>query len=360
MSDHSPTNPDSVGALRAIDASLNRAAEGLRVVEDYARFVLDDGLLTAFAKRLRHELADASSGLPGDSLVKARETQRDVGASISTEAEGQRGDAWMVALASLKRVQQSLRSLEEYSKIGGADVAGRFETLRYESYTLEKALAATRSAIERFDGVRLYVLVGACGDAREFESLVVALMAGGAQALQLRDKQADDRTLLARARALVALTRQAGVLAIVNDRPDLATLARADGVHVGQTELGVKEARTIVGPNALVGVSTHTIEQARAAVLDGADYIGCGPTFPSQTKSFDAFAGLAFLEQVAAEVRLPAFAIGGVDAANLPQVLQTGCSRVAVSAAVAQAADPGAAAKLLAKALTPDNAAAAS
>ena len=99
----------------------------------------------------------------------------------------------------------------------------------------------------------------------------------------------------------------------MNDRPDIARLAGADGVHVGQEELSVKEARTIVGPDALVGRSTHSLEQAREAVLDGANYIGVGPVFPSTTKQFAEFPGLELLRAVSAEIRLPAFAIGGID-----------------------------------------------
>src|SRR5207244_2916050 len=116
-------------------------------------------------------------------------------------------------------------------------------------------------------------------------------------------------------------TSAAGALFIMNDRPDLAVLTEADGVHVGQEELTVRDARRIVGPNKLVGVSTHSIEQARAAVLDGADYIGVGPVFSSGTKSFGALAGLEFVRQVSAEISLPAFAIGGIDAQNVEQVI---------------------------------------
>ena len=127
---------------------------------------------------------------------------------------------------------------------------------------------------------------------------------------------------------------------VMNDRPDLAALARADGVHVGQEELSVKDARTIVGPKALVGVSTHSIEQARQAVLDGANYIGVGPTFPSGSKQFEHFPGVNLLKAVAAEIRLPAFAIGGITQENLPRVLTTGIARIAVAGAVTTAADP--------------------
>jgi thiamine-phosphate pyrophosphorylase len=137
----------------------------------------------------------------------------------------------------------------------------------------------------------------------------------------------------------------------MNDRPDLAALSRADGVHIGQEELPVKDAREIVGPQAIIGVSTHSIEQARQAVLDGANYIGVGPTFPSETKQFDRFPGVELLRAVAAEIRLPAFAIGGIRLDYLPQVLDTGFRRVAVGAALASAAEPESAARAFRAAL---------
>ncbi len=116
-------------------------------------------------------------------------------------------------------------------------------------------------------------------------------------------------------------------------------------------DLSVKDARTIIGADALIGVSTHSIEQARQAVLDGANYIGVGPTFPSGTKQFEKFPGLDFLRAVAAEIRLPAFAIGGITPENLPEVLATGVARVAVSGAILDASDPATVVKNLIKTL---------
>ena len=121
----------------------------------------------------------------------------------------------------------------------------------------------------------------------------------------------------------------------------MAAIVDADGVHFGQEDLSVKDARAIVGTRMLIGVSTHNIDQARAAVLDGANYLGAGPTFPSQTKAFDDFAGLDYLREVAAEIRLPTFAIGGITADNLPEVLAAGITRVAVGAAVTEARRAG-------------------
>jgi thiamine-phosphate pyrophosphorylase len=390
-------------AIRVLDASLNRAAEGLRVVEDYVRFVLDDRHLTEQFKRLRHDLAAAGSTLPLAERHAARDTQADIGTSVSTPSEGLRRDSWEVCVASLERVKQSLRSLEEFSKIAkppstadlrqaAGDIrhaAGEFERLRYWLYTLEAAVGRTVEAAERLGDARLYALVDGCGSEAAFVALVNELIAARVDVIQLRDKGLSDRELLSRARLLRELTLQPpappggcggdgiddrsrgnppaepGVaqdkpgiavhspLVIINDRPDVAAIVDADGVHLGQDDMRVKDARAIVGPRKLIGVSTHSTEQSRAAVLDGANYLGVGPTFPSRTKSFDAFPGLDFVRQVAAEIRLPAFAIGGITLQNVGEVIAVGVTRVAVASAVTGAAKPQAAATALRAVLHP-------
>lgn len=356
--------------MRILDASLNRAGEGLRVAEDFVRFVLDDPFLTGQMKALRHELAAAAATIPTNERHAARDTNCDVGTAISSESEGRRNDPWDVCAASLKRTQQSLRSLEEYGKLAGATFAQQIEALRYRLYTVEKAIDVGRSSRDWLRGVRLCVLIDGRDSPGDFERLVRELVEAGAGMIQLRDKRLDDRELIARARLLVAITRpqppappgvaiwfdgatekppaepgadefaKSRTLAIINDRADIAAAVHADGVHIGQEDLAVKDARAIVGTRALIGVSTHNIEQARAAVLDGANYLGAGPTFPSQTKSFDALAGTRYLREVAAETRLPTFAIGGITAQNLRDVLSSGISRVAVGAAVTRATNP--------------------
>jgi thiamine-phosphate pyrophosphorylase len=348
-----------MSTLRIIDAALNRAGEGLRVVEDYARFVLDDPFLTRQTKVLRHELAEVEKTVAVERNA-ARDTVGDVGTQISTESEGTRHDLWDVCAASLKRTEQSLRSLEEYGKLLGGEFAGRCEALRYRLYTLEKALDIGRVSRERLEGATLCVLVDGCGSVVDFERLVGELVAAGVGMIQLRDKGLDDWELVDRARRLVAVTRvqpsaepgagartRGQTLAVVNDRADVAAIVGADGVHLGQEDLSVKDARPVVGPRMLIGVSTHNIGQARAAVLDGANYLGAGPTFPSQTKKFDEFAGLDYLKEAAAEIRLPTYAIGGITAANLSEVQATGITRIAVGSAVTTAMEPGVAAREL-------------
>ena len=164
----------------------------------------------------------------------------------------------------------------------------------------------------------------------------------------MREKTMPDRELVSLARAVRAWTTQAGALLIINDRPDIAVLARADGVHVGQDELTVQDARTIVGPDRMVGVSTHSIEQAHRAVIEGADYIGVGPTFSSGTKSFADFPGLDLIRRVASEISLPWFAIGGINDRNAPDVKLAGATRIAVSGTVCRSRRPADAIRQLA------------
>jgi thiamine-phosphate pyrophosphorylase len=250
-----------------------------------------------------------------------------------------------------------------------ATLAPKAEALRYRLYTLEKAVGIGATSTQLLAGVTLCVLLDGRRSTEEFEALAMQLIEARVGMIQLRDKSLEDRDLLARARLLVSLTRRhhlknnqppapPGVaplnhtLAIINDRADIAAAARTDGVHLGQEDLSVKDARAIGGPQLLIGVSTHNIDQARAAVLDGANYLGAGPTFPSKTKSFNAFAGIDYLRQVATEIRLPTFAIGGISAENLAQVIDVGIARVAVSSAVTTAHKPPSAARELLDMLT--------
>jgi thiamine-phosphate pyrophosphorylase len=337
----STTSPtEQIAALRALDAAANRAMEGLRVAEDYVRFSLDDRHLTEQLKRLRHDLAAALARVPMASRLAARETLADVGTSLSTAAEQSRPALADVLSANVTRVEEALRSLEEFGKLVDKELAAQAKQLRYRVYTIQRAAEITRTSLDRLDHARLYVLVDGAASPEAFAARIESLVEAGVHVIQLRDKRLDDRLLLARARLLHEITIGTSTLFIVNDRPDIARLAGADGVHVGQEELTVKDARAIVGPEALVGVSTHSLAQAQQAVLDGANYLGVGPTFPSGTKHFQEFPGLELLRAVAAEIRLPVFAIGGITRENLAQVLYTGMRRIAVSGAVATATDP--------------------
>jgi thiamine-phosphate pyrophosphorylase len=186
------------------------------------------------------------------------------------------------------------------------------------------------------------VLVGGLTTLGDLTWVVGEALAGGADVIQYRDKGLPDRELLKRAREVRILTAQARVPLIFNDRVDLARLASCDGVHVGQEDLSVRDARRILGATAHIGVSTHDREQLDAAIVAGASYLGVGPVFSSPTKEFaePELAGLAFVGLASEATALPWFAIGGINEQNLDRVLEAGATRIAVSSAVVRADSP--------------------
>lgn len=353
--------------FRILDAAINRAGEGLRVVEDHVRMVLADAFLSRQFKQLRHDLTFSVRSIDPIQRVQARDSVGDVGRTIETETEYIRRDphepsvggnvpAGGLIQANLARAQQALRTIEEFSKTIDPTIAKNVEQLRYRTYTLEKAVLTTVVSRNLLGNSRLYVLIDG-GDATSTENsrlrmLVEQLVAAEVGLIQLRDKSLTDRQQVETGRMISKLTRSTNTRFIMNDRADLALAANADGVHLGQDDIQVSDARRIVGAAKMIGVSTHSLEQARQAVLEGANYIGVGPVFPSQTKQFDAHVGLELVAAVAREVQLPAFAIGGIHQQNVADVVRSGMSRIAVSAAVANATDPEAAARDLILALS--------
>lgn len=343
-------------AIRIIDANANRAAEALRVVEEYLRFHRNDSHLSRVSKELRHQLSQTlATHFPDRQLC--RSTTTDVGTKNETNTEYQRQDLSHIVIANMRRCTEALRTLEEYSKLLSDIPAKKFEAVRYGAYTLEKCLGHLERGTAALKHAKLYVLVDLrYGIESEFVQRVRGMLEAGVHVVQLRDKQVSDRQLIEAGNVLRSvvssfsfsatkqtthsiadsetLATEPKPLLIMNDRPDLACIVDADGVHVGQEEVSVTEARGVVGPDKLIGVSTHSVEQACAAVEGGADYIGMGPVFPSRTKQFEEFVGTELVREVTSETSLPSFAIGGITPENLPRVLESGAQRIAVSEAI--------------------------
>jgi thiamine-phosphate pyrophosphorylase len=325
--------------LRLLDANANRAREGLRILEDYARFVLDDREISANLKELRHEMASILGPLLPEAILY-RNTPGDVGTDNKTENELHRQDLAEVVTAAGKRVGEAFRAIEEYLKTISPADAAKIERLRYRFYDIEHRLARTLCGTKRFADVRLYVLITESCCRMPWLQAAEAALLGGADCLQLREKNLEAGELLCRAKQLVELCRRHDRLCIINDHPDVAILSNADGVHVGQDDLPTIEVRKMIGRQKILGVSTHCIEQAKRAQLDGADYIGVGPIFRSPTKPRDFVAGLEYARQVATEIPIPAVAVAGITAANIDEVFETGIKAIAVTAAVLDYQDP--------------------
>jgi thiamine-phosphate pyrophosphorylase len=330
----------SPAVLRIIDANLNRAREALRVLEDYARFALDRRGLCESLKRLRHDLAGATEEVARDAILW-RDTPGDVGTTVKTSREESRDSLNHVVIAAGKRLGEALRTIEESLKTVDPNRASQVESIRYRFYEIERQIAFTlRPVACLFANVRLYVLIteGCCK--RPWLEVARGAIEGGADCIQLREKELDGRQLLDRARQLALLCRKHNVISIINDRADVALLSGSDGVHLGQDDLPATEARKLLGTGKIIGVSTHHIAQASQAVLDGADYIGVGPFFRSKTKTRDFVAGPQYAQQVAQEISIPSVAIAGICCDNVDQVLATGMKSVAVTSDVCAADDP--------------------
>lgn len=329
------------GLERLVDASANRAREGVRVLEDLARFVLDAGDLARSLKTLRHEVAGAVSEL-GLGGVAARDASGDVGTSIETDAEYARPGIVAVAESAGGRATEAVRSLEEVAKtLDAAGVAARrLEMVRYRLYDLSAAVVALLSR-GRPAGWRVQVLLteSACrGDWRE---VLREIVAGGADAIQVREKDLDPSALVERVRAVLDVARPAGVAVIVNDRADVAAATGADGVHLGQDDLPVEDARAAVGRLAIVGGSSHTLAEAARLVAAGCDYAGIGRFAASGTKPGATRGGAEFVRDFTqTHPSMPHLVIGGVGPANLDEVIEAGGRAVAVCESVCGAAEP--------------------
>jgi thiamine-phosphate pyrophosphorylase len=342
-----------------IDANLNRSSEGLRVLEDVARFLLNDAELGRRLRTLRHDLARQSKSL-GVGLLSQRDAEHDVGCLDSkdreptTEATSLRGLLDLVA-ANAKRVEESLRVIEELAKLpemtSMLDSAG-FEQTRFALYTLERDLiskVSRRDKVKRMAG--LYVILDrqflAGRDAFEIARQVIE---GGARVIQLRDKQSKKGELLLVAQKLKELCGQTGVLFIVNDYLDLALAADADGLHIGQEDLPLSVARRQLPIDKVVGCSVTTPLQATKAQNEGADYIAVGSMFPTTTKKEAIIVGVDIVKELKRTISTPLIAIGGINENNIAEVVAAGADAVAVvSAALGQKDVKGAVQKLVAE-----------
>lgn len=200
---------------------------------------------------------------------------------------------------------------------------------------------------------QLYVIVDrAVLGTRDPVEVASAAIRGGADVIQLRDKTGSDRRQLETARRLLPLTRAAGVPLIINDRPDLAYISDADGVHLGQDDLPIQETRRLLGPDKLIGRSTHSLDQALAAQAEGANYIGVGPIFPTPTKPNYGSVGTELIKEVAPRIHLPFVCIGGIEPANLDQVIDAGAHCIAVVRAICATDTPESSARNLKQLLT--------
>ena len=334
-------------SLRIIDANLNRIGESLRLLEDMARLLLNNAPLARQLKAMRHELEVGDLSFKKQ-LLQARNAEGDVGIDIEVPEQLKERDLPQAVIANTRRVQQSLRVIEEMAKIPGIKLEpDRFKKARFSLYTVERDLISRllrRDKVERISG--LYAIL----DTQFLQGLnhidiATQLIEGGAKILQLRDKTTSKSELLPIALELKKLCGEHNIPFIMNDYLDIALAADADGLHIGQDDLPLPSARQLLPMDKIIGCSVTTLDQAVAAESGGADYIAVGAIYPTASREATEVVGLERLRLIRNKVKLPLVAIGGITADNIAEVIGAGASSAAVISALLKAKSPQKAAR---------------
>ena len=320
---------------RVLDANYNRAAEGMRVLEDLARFMLDLQDLCGEIKTSRHELRSISQL----DLIISRDTGGDVGTLHSTPSESSRKNVVEIAIAAGNRCAEALRVIEEVLKL--EEAGSEVEAIRYRMYELASRVVLALGSHQRKQWSVCFVLTTAMCALPWRETLGQALDAG-CDCIQVREKTMATNTLIEHSEEVVSIANKSGAAVIVNDRIDVAMATGASGVHLGETDMSVRDARQLCSTNLLIGATTHHLHEAEQAIKQGADYLGIGPMFASPTKPALKKGDVSLLTEILGEFpTVNHLAIGGITPCNAQKLFEVGCKGVAMCDAIASSSNPG-------------------
>lgn len=348
------TELNSIQLLRLADASLNRLSEGLRYLEDVCRFVLNDKELSQRLKNMRHQFT-VSGWENQKALIDARDAAGDVGTNLEATADIEvNRDLLASVAANSRRAQEALRSLEEVSKVTvfmPKLIPVNIQQARFDMYTIEKEMLGKATRREKAERIRgLYVVIDTAAlQGRSHREVTAQSIRGGAKVIQLRDKTMDRGLLLPIALEMMALCQRSGVLFIINDYVDLALAVKADGVHLGQTDLPVNVVRQMIPIDMLIGCSVTSVKEAKQAQADGADYLAVSGIFPTASKTDVKPLGIEPVKRIKRATDLPLVAIGGIKLEHIKELKSLGVDSVAVISAVLGTKSPEAAARQLSK-----------
>jgi len=326
---HLPMNRD----FSLIDANLNRAKEGLRVAEDIIRFVLRNRELFELIKETRHNLQNAERAFGVAEGISARQ-EADIGQAKVLDSEYIRHSIWGLLRANFSRAGEAMRVLEEFGKIYLRDKAHILEEIRYDIYKLEfKTLTLTPHY-----WLNLYFSTGVVYPLSDSVDELIWLINHGAKIFQLRDKTSSVQDVFKKAKYICSYIKKREerlgegdkVLFIMNDYLDIAAALPVAGVHIGQGDGNIVQARRRLGALKIIGRSNDSMEHIKKSVVEGADYASIGPVFETPIKADLPAVGLKLVKQVAEEITIPWLAIGGINKTTINQVYEAGAKNVAV------------------------------
>jgi thiamine-phosphate pyrophosphorylase len=320
---------------RILDANLNRVSEGIRVIEDIFRFGYENSTMTDTLRQIRHRVRDISQ-MQTSLLLNSRQVDFDPGIAISKRSHlDQRNKQSDILHANFKRIQEGLRVIEEsFKSLDKYDIAKQYEQIRFQTYSIEKQcyLEESGSIKKMFPATDIYCLTASslsCG--RSNLTVVKEMIQAGIKIIQYREKEKPFDEKYQECLKIRAMTKSKDVTFIVNDHVDLALMTQADGVHIGQTDYPIEAVRALTGNNFIIGVSTHSPQQALRAQEAGADYIGVGPIYSTKTKKDVCDpVGHAYLEFAVKNMKIPFVTIGGIKEHNIHDVVRLGATCVGI------------------------------
>ena len=327
--------------LRIIDANINRLGEGLRVLEEIARMVLNDTNLTQKLKEIRHKTLKINAELHRK-FLDSRDAAGDVGSSMTVKGEENSRDVQGMITSNAKRVQESLRVLEEMAKIPELNLdSEKYRKARFELYYIEQELIARISRQDKLERLKgIYAVIDTEWlKGQKPADIAKQVIRGGAGVVQLRCKELNIRDFIAIAYKLKKICTEKNILFIINDSLEVALACKADGLHVGQEDLPVTIARKLIPIDMMLGCSVKTVDEAQNAKKDGADYLGVGSIFPTTTKDNIQVVGIERIKEIKTAVDIPIVAIGGINRSNVIKVMKAGANAAAVINAIMDAED---------------------
>ena len=330
------TPPSDNRIAQLIDANLDRAREGLRVMEDWCRFGLKRSDFSIKIKDWRQQLGVHHHNI----YRKARLTSNDPAMGVSHPLQKVRSTPKAVFIANSSRVQEALRVIEEFTRLTDPKLCEIATKIRYETYEIEIKVINTTEGIDKRQALKDCSVYLITSNRKNLEEIVLEALKAGVKIVQYREKFLHDFEKISQAKCIASLCKKYNSLFIVNDRIDIALAVDADGVHLGQEDMPTKIARKLLGDERIIGRSTHCLEDIKNAEDEGCDYIGIGPIFPSETKKQLNPIGIDYLLKGSTQTTLPSFAIGGINSSNIKKLNQVNNLRIAVSEAIINSDDP--------------------
>ena len=330
------SKPDDLRIAQIIDANLDRAREGLRVLEDWARFALGKEDFVIQIKNFRQILGKNHLEI----YKLSRNYTNDQCKGLTHEEQFKRNNPKEIISSNSARVQEALRVIEEFTRNQNNYLSKIASNIRYEIYTLELNLLNHCNLQKAKTLINKHNLYSITDKRENLIQIIEQILLGGVKIIQYRFKDGSDKIHLKEAIKIKSICKKYKSLLIINDRIDIALASNADGVHLGQDDIDILTARKLLGPSKIIGITANNSKDINNAIKNGCDYVGVGPVFETNTKKGKKPLGIKKIKDLTKSIDIPWFAIGGINKENISSLKKQGINKVALVSGLFNSEDP--------------------